>query len=403
MPLFFFIVGVLQAILLLALARGGAGLAEKVARDRDLAKHTPRDGWPAVGLVVPVGGVNSLTEPGLRSLLEQDYPDLTVRLVTQTNIEPAAALASRLAAEYPRTAHIVAGPAERCGQKNHNLLAGIATLPPRTQVFAFADSTHVARADFLRCLIDPIARGETAFATGYREVAPATDSVATLGYALSVLFMRLLQSIGALTQPWGGALAMKKTAFARYEVAELWATNVVDDCSLAAWLKKKGAHVRLAAGALLETKIADYRFATWAAWLDRQILFLKFCMPGQWLGLGALCFLMIAPSVWGFWAMARGLLGVGGGTAPFLALCWLLCVAWAVYGLRKLLPRQPASARWLTAFFCACAMFAASYARTIFADGILWGNIRYTVGKGGEVLKILRLPPPRELPAGERK
>lgn len=399
MTVFFFIVGLIQGLIIWAMGRTGVALNERARKERELAAISPPNGWPICGLVIPVAGTTPMTETALRSLLEQNYPDYSVRIVMESANDPAAPLVARLENEFPRLKVVVAGPAMRCGQKNHNLLAGVRSLPEETEIFAFCDSTHLARPDFLRCLIEPIARRETAFSTGYHQVESGDATIPTLGYALSVLFMRLLQGMASLTQPWGGALAMSGSAFVRYEVAKLWATNVVDDCSLAGWLQKKGVHVRCAAGALLITRASAHTFRVWDAWLTRQILFLKFCAPGQWLGLGLLCFIMAAPPLWCLWACLRGLLGLGGGTAPFLALCWLCFVAWAVYCWRKLLPKKPASTPWVLSFFCACGMFALVYCRTFFQTHILWANIRYKVGDGGKVLAMRRLKDPPELGA----
>ncbi len=85
-----------------------------------------------------------------------------------------------------------------------------------------------------------------------------------------------------------------------------------------------------------------------------------------------------------------GLLDVGGGTAQFLALCWLCLIAWVMNGWRRFLPAPPAPGRWLLAFFCASFMFALVWLGTLFSRSILWQNCLYRVGKGGKVLSIQR-------------
>lgn len=385
-----FFLGLLQCLVIWAMGQVGISLREKGARNREQAKGTPPGGWPKIAMLIPVSGSHPAMEAALHSLLEQDYPDYLPYIITATDTDSAMGLIERLKDEYPRLQHIVAGQAENCGQKNYNLLAGIRSAGPNVEVYAFCDSTHVAAPDFLRCLVLPVARGETAFSTGYHQVVPADSQTGTLGYALSVLFMRLLQGMTWLTQPWGGAMAIKRSAFEHYAIARLWETNVVDDCSLAEWLAKNGVHVHLAPGALLLTFTHDHALPLWRAWLQRQILFLKFCMVGQWLALGGLCLLMTIPPLWCAYAVLRGLLGLGGGMAPFLALCWLCLMAWVVNGWRKLLPGQASLSRWIWAFLCSCFMFAIVYMGTLWTNVIQWHNAIYHVGKGGVVRNIER-------------
>ena len=390
MSIFLFFLGILQCALVWLLGRAGSALAGRAARDRGIVAAMPADMWPACALIIPAAGAHPDMEAALRSLGEQNYPDYALYIITAGENDPACALVSRLSLQYPHIRHVVAGEAQHCGQKNHNLLAGIAAAGDSAEIYAFCDSTHIAAPDFLRCLAAPIARNEAAFTTGYHEVEPGDQGLVSLAYALCVMFMRFMQALPNLTQPWGGAMAMSRRAFLRAEVADLWRSNVVDDCSLAAMLQRDGLPVRLCPAALLRTRVVNHPFAVWRAWLERQILFLKFCMPAQWLLLGLVCVIMVAPSLWILWACLRGLLGLGGGTAPFLALCLLCLLGWALNGWRRFLPAAPPVGRWLVAFFCASLMFAAVYCGTLGSHTLLWHNIVYRVGKGGKVLAMER-------------
>lgn len=389
MVILLFCIGLLQCFLIWTLGQAGYRIEEKAIRDHQLAARVPPDGWPPCALIVPVAGAHPSMEPALRSLATQNYPQYKMFLVT-TRDDQAVNLIGRLAQEYGNIVPVLAPKADKCGQKNLNLLEGIRAAGDYPQIYAFCDSTHIAGSDFLRCLAGPIARGKCAFTAGYHEVEPQDQGIVSLSYALCVLFMRFMQSLPSLTQPWGGAMAMSREAFWQMDIAELWSTNVVDDCSLAAYLAKKGERIRFCAGALLRTWTSNHPYAIWRAWMERQILFLKFCMPGQWLQLGLACLVMIAPPVWAIIACGRGILGIGGGADPFLALCWFCAVSMFIGGWRKFLPTQTAISRWITAFFCSCFMFALVYAGTLFTHTLLWHNTIYRVGRGGRVISIER-------------
>lgn len=390
MTVFLFFLGLLQCLVIWMLGQGGIVLARRAQREHELVLADPPGGWPQCALIIPVAGEHPNMEPALRSLLEQDYPAFSVWLVTESRDDPAAILIGRLKTDYPGIQHLVAGQAASCGQKNHNLLAGVKAAGTGASVYVFCDSTHLAEPDFLRCLVAPLALGEAAFSTGYHQVVPGDRRTATLGYAICALFMRFLQGMTLLTQPWGGAMAMSRDAFERYDVAGLWAANVVDDCSLGAWLNRRHVQVRLCAGALLRTRAAAQRFSVWRAWLERQILFLKFCMPGQWLALGLCAIIMLAPTLWAALAILRGLMGIGGGMAPFLALCWFFLAAWAIGGWRAFFTLEIPQGAWMMAFFCSCAMFALVYAGTLFRHRLVWRDKVYQVGASGRILGIGR-------------
>lgn len=382
-----FILGLLECALLWFLGQAGQKLNRQAEQERAGLRIPPPGGWPSCALIIPVGGVQTQTGAALRSLLEQDYPDYQVYFVTAREDEAAVPLLRALCVEYGAY-HVTAGVATESGQKNRNLLAGVAAAGQGFAIYAFCDSTHMAPTDFLRALVRPIAEGKAEFATGYHLVFPADQGIITLSYAMCALFMRFLQGLSGLTQLWGGAMAIQKTAFFRLRVGALWATNVVDDCSLSAWLHKNGIPVRLCSAALLETVAKRQSFSLWRAWLDRQILFLKFCMPGQWLLLCAVSLFLLIPPLWALWAFGSGLAGSGTGTAPFLALCWLCLCGWILGDWRAFFARPIDISRWIVAFFCSCAMFFAACAATLFKRRIVWQKIKYVVGKNGAVLKI---------------
>ncbi len=391
MSVFFFFLGLLQCVIIWFLGKMGLNLNLRGRRERERADHGPGQAWPACAVIIPVSGLHAATEAALASLLTQDYPDYTLYLVTADDADPACGLIARLLAQDARVRHVVSGLATENGQKNHSQLAGVASAGDSADIYVFCDSTHVARPDFLRCLTLPIVAGEAEFTTGYHEVEPGDQGIITLAYAVSVLFMRFAQAIPAFTQPWGGAMAMSWTAYERYSVGGLWQSTVVDDCSLGALLARRKAHIRLCAGALLRTWASRHAFPVWRAWMERQILVLKFCMPGQWLGLGCFCLLMLAPPVWFLATCLCGLLGFGPDTGPFLALCWLCCLWLAIGGWRVFVAKTPDTGRWIAGFFLAVFMFAIVYLRTAFKQALVWRNITYKVGAGGVVKGITRL------------
>ena len=389
MLLFCFCIILVQCALLFMLRRAGGRLQGRAEGERIACDRLPEHAWPRIAVIVPASGADPRMDNALASLLAQDYPDFIPVLVTAGADEPAALLARKLQHDFPRLRYVTAGPAEGCGQKNHNSLQGVgAVAGDDVAIYVFCDSTHCAAPDFLRCLVFPIVSGQAECSTGYHSVEPRDSRPLTLAYAVSVLLMRLLQAVSAFTQPWGGAMAVRKEAFAGYAVADLWAHAVVDDCSLAALLRREHVPVALSAAALLRTVARNHAFSVWHAWMERQVLFLKFCMPDQWLLLGSLVVIMGLPPLCALFAVVTGLLGWGGGGFLALSLLWLCLLTLALGPLRKFLSAPVDMARWLAAFLCASGVFAHVYLKSLFAREIAWGDFVYAVGKGGRVLSV---------------
>lgn len=378
---------VAQCLILFALLIVGQKLIRRQNRERIELVEITEEQWPRVAMIVPVGGNSPHMTSALTSLLVQDYPEYIPVFVTETADEPAAICIRKLQNDFPLLRHVVAGSATCCGQKNHNSLAGIANVAHENiEIFTFCDSTHLATPDFLRLLVAPIAHGKSDFSTGYHTAEHFDENWTTLAYTASVLLMRLLQGLSRFTQPWGGAMAIRSKAFEREQIDVLWASSVVDDCSLASLLLQRKISVSLCAAALLKTVAREHSMQVWHDWMKRQILFLKFCIPSQWKLLGILVICMAFPPFFASAAFVGGLLGFGSGAAVALALCWLAVFWCEMSYLRGLLEKNCTPLRFVGAFVLACGMFAKVYLETIGAHSILWQGREYHVGENGKIV-----------------
>lgn len=383
MVLFWLLCALLQCLLLWLLGRTGRQLESR--RFSAPALEIP---LPSAALIIPMAGSHAQMKQAVRSLITQDYPGLRPILVTESYTDPATRIALALQKEFPFVERVMAGTAApTCGQKNHNLLAGIRHAGA-VDLYIFCDSTHDAPPDFLRKLVRPVAAGEAAFATGYHAVEALDNGLVTLSYQWSVRLMRLMQGLSAFTQPWGGAMVIARTAFERYGIAEFWATRVVDDCSLAALLLRSRLGVALSEDAVLRTTVRAHRLDIWLAWLDRQIRFLKYCIPGQWVLLGGFALIMTVPTLLSLLAIPAVLLGIC-DLLPALAL-GLGHLALLSFLLPQTLEKssRPVSFwRRSGSFLLGIACFSLAYLRSIGSRTLRWHGKTYTVGKQGKVVK----------------
>jgi cellulose synthase/poly-beta-1,6-N-acetylglucosamine synthase-like glycosyltransferase len=368
------------------LLMGGQGLAWK--------EPGPGEGepaaWPQAALLVPVAGAAADLADNLRSLLSQDYPDYQVIFITREMADPATPVISSLIPEYPRSRLIISGPAVSCGQKNHNLLAGLKALGEAGEILVFGDSTRLAPKNWMKSMVLPLVKGEVPVVSGYHHVLPQDRGLATWGRAITVLILYLTKPIPRLNQPWGGATAIKRQVFEDLQVARRWSQNVVDDVSLAALLQEKGLPVGLAdPEASLHSPWRGETPDNWCDWLFRQWLYLKFCLPGAWLALGILFYLLAALVVLSALRLLAVppcfILGNPWPGAVFLAALTGLAIL-----LRNLHPQRVGLHIWLPAFYGAIAMAAWCHLCTWPTREIRWRGISYRVGWRGRVLGIKR-------------
>jgi hypothetical protein len=201
--------------------------------------------------------------------------------------------------------------------------------------------------------------------------------------------MRLLQAVSVFTQPWGGAMSMSRQAFERYKIEELWATNVVDDCSLAGLLMARRGYMRLCPAALLRTPAAAHAREHWVAWFDRQILFLKFCTPAMWrlTGLGLL--LLFVPTACSLALLAfRPVFGGVPVWSALAAAAHLMFLLYFALALRDFSARRAPALAWLHAFAFNYWLLGWVYVRSMACRHLRWHGTTYHVGAEGRVISL---------------
>ncbi len=350
--------------------------------------------YPTVAMIIPAAGNNPVMHEAISSLLTQNYPHLLPIIVTADKQDPATQVASSIKDSFPTAQCLIAGEAAHCSQKNHNILFALSHVKQDADIFVFCDSSHIAKPDFISQLVWPIINGEAGFTTGYHEVEAYDDKPVTLAYQFCVLLMRLLQAIAIFTQPWGGAMAISRQVFEHHKIVDIWRENVVDDCSLASLLLKRKLHVKLCPKAILTTKSKNHSFETWCAWMQRQILFLKFCIPTQWYCLGFFSVILALPILLSCIMLLSGLTNMLASdmawfvilSAIHLGILTKIILSW-----RELLPRETPTKAWLTAFVIGFTIFAWTFFKTIRPWFIDWHGKRYNVTKGGRVINIEKL------------
>ena len=104
---------------------------------------------PKVALLVPCKGVDPNLKENIQSWLDQNYPNFEVFVVVESESDGAVPLLK----ECESLKLFVAGNAEDCGQKIHNLAFVIQKLPEEFEVLVFADSDGRLNEGWLTSLL----------------------------------------------------------------------------------------------------------------------------------------------------------------------------------------------------------------------------------------------------------
>jgi ceramide glucosyltransferase len=380
-----FILGLTALSLLLLFWRGS-----RYIRQGEASSFRPAAGpWPRAAVIVPVAGVYPELQENLRSRLTQDYPHYEVVLATASEDDPATGIIKTLLPHYPQAHLVIAGPAEKCSQKNHNLLMGLKPIAPEVAILVFSDANQTTPAQWLKALVQPLVQGKAVVASSFHHVIPQNNHLATLGRCLAVLMIYLGKGIAAWDQPWGGSTAIQRQVFEDLHVAHLWSRTVVDDVTLAKKLQRHHIKIAAAAGAVLATPARE-TMASWENWFIRQLIYLKFYFYVPWFMLGAGIFFLLILVGFAMSQMLLALLGhpTWSSTAGFF---FLITITAAVFFLRRLHPRPGPAPAYITAIFLTLGMAAWCHARTWFTRDIRWRHVLYTVDDEGFVINIQKL------------
>jgi len=272
-----------------------------------LAKYKKKRIWrkPRVVLIVPCKGLDPDFQKNVASFFEQDYENYLLWFVVAEQSDPAYGQLAELKDRLGRTCKarevqiLVAGPAQSCSQKIHNLLYCYRKIGDDIDILAFADSDICVRKDWLIHLVWPLRQSKTGASTGYRWFVPKTSNLASL--ALSAINAKIAQLLGntRFNQAWGGSMAIRVEAFRQIGLDKIWPKTLSDDLSLGCAVKKARMKVTFVPACL----VASYESVGWREFFEfgrRQFLITRIYAPRTW-WFGVFSSLY---SVLGLWATA---------------------------------------------------------------------------------------------------
>lgn len=242
---------------------------------------------PRTVLIVPCKGLDSNFQQNISSFFNQDYENYLLWFVVADKADPAYAPLCDLKNRLSQTSKaedvqvLVAGYAQSCGQKVHNLLYCCRKIAGDIEALAFADSDICVRSDWLSHIVHPLRYPKTGATSGYRWYVPRKNNLASL--ALSAVNAKIAQLLGntPFNQAWGGSMAIRVNTFKELGLDKIWLKALSDDLSLSYAVKKARKKIVFVPACL----VASYESTSWRELFEfgrRQFLITRISNPRTW-------------------------------------------------------------------------------------------------------------------------
>jgi cellulose synthase/poly-beta-1,6-N-acetylglucosamine synthase-like glycosyltransferase len=199
----------------------------------------PDEQLPKTAVVLCLRGADPFLPHCVRSLLQQNYPEYDLKLIVDSQEDPAYKIAQEAIAEIGATNVQISFLREirhNCSLKCSALLQAISDLDDSYKAIALVDADTIVHPTWLRELISPLADDKIGVTTGNRWFVPTGDywgSLVRYSGNLSTIVQMFLFQV-----PWGGTLAIKTEVLHQIGLTNIWGQVFNDDMLLHKILKK---------------------------------------------------------------------------------------------------------------------------------------------------------------------
>ena len=208
-------------------------------------KSLPDDQLPKTAVILCLRGADPFLTNCLRSLLNQNYPQYDLKLIIDSQEDPAWKIATDTIQEQ-RATNVQISPLriarQNCSLKCSSLLQAVSELDDSYKVVALVDADTVVHRNWLRELVSPLAHPKVGATTGNRWYLPTGrywgSLVRYVGNVSTVVQMYLFRI------PWGGTLAVKTELLRQTGLLDKWGQAFNEDTMIRKVLQKHGMQVK---------------------------------------------------------------------------------------------------------------------------------------------------------------
>ncbi|MCY2973194.1 MAG: glycosyltransferase family 2 protein [Planctomycetota bacterium] len=237
---------------------------------------------PQAAVLLSLRGADPHLASGLRQLREQNYPRYEIRIVVDSDADPAWEVVNEIVCEpgrVPIRTGTLRDPLETCSLKCSSLVQLVEELPDAIEVVVLADADLVFDANWLRELVAPLANPRVGATYGNRWFWPDKARWGSL--------VRYLWNVAAVVPmyvlkiPWGGTFAIRTSALKNSGLIEKWKTSVVDDAPVRSALEEISLRLEFVPGRMMVNR-EDCGLPFSLDFIKRQLTWTKLYHPNWW-------------------------------------------------------------------------------------------------------------------------
>ena len=233
---------------------------------------------PKVAIALCLRGADPFLSKCLQALLNQNYPNYELRIVVDSQEDPAWAIASKtlLQTDIPVNLSPLRIRRETCSLKCSALIQAVTELETECEIIALVDADTVPHPDWLRELVDPLKNRQIGLTTGNRWYVPGTQWGTMCRYVWNVAAVGQMYLYRI---PWGGSLAIRTDLVRQAQLIERWEQAFCEDTMLRRVLQEKGLQIE-SVPSLMMVNREECTLPSFRGWVSRQLLNAKLYHPG---------------------------------------------------------------------------------------------------------------------------
>lgn len=279
--------------------------------------------WPRVAILLALRGADRSLRETLCRLASQDYPHYSVHVVVDNSDDPAWSIVREARDRWEERFFISTLDVRRasCGLQCSAFLQAAAGLDSVVDVVVTVDGDILPHRSLLRELVTPLLDPSTGAAFGNRWFVPDRANAGSL--------VRHLWNAGAVVPmtafgiPWGGCMAMRRTAMVQAGLLDKWAHVIVHDAPVHSAMAALGLKTCFVPTLMMPIR-EGCTLSFCLDFVTRQLLWTRTYHPAWWfiLGHALLAFVPLAMT---------GALLVDGAFREHQPALWTLSVGAASY------------------------------------------------------------------------
>jgi cellulose synthase/poly-beta-1,6-N-acetylglucosamine synthase-like glycosyltransferase len=208
-------------------------------------KFLPDDQLPKTAVILCPRGADQTLANCLRSLLNQNYPQYDLKLIIDSQEDPAWKIASDTISKEEAT-NVEISPLKiirpNCSLKCSSLVQAVSELDDSYKIVALVNADTITPPHWLRQLVSPLANSKVGATTGNCWYVPTGNNWGSL--------VRYVGNVSTVVQmylfgiPWGGSLAIKTDVLRQTGLLDKWSQALREDFMIPSVLGKYKMQVK---------------------------------------------------------------------------------------------------------------------------------------------------------------